>query len=171
MNSVDFSKCKYLGQGRNGKVYLRPDGKAVKICEKEEICTEEYEVLEAAKKSPYFPKVYEKSGNIMVREYVNGENLKVYIKKHGLSKKLALNLIKMIEEFKKLGFKRLDMRGTHIYVLKGEKVMVIDPSMQIIKSVSYPRHMIKDLKKLGVLKKFYSVLKEKRPELYKQWNK
>lgn len=173
MENINLDDCKYLGHGENGKVYLMPNGKAIKICKNEEVCKEEYEVLKIAKKkkSHYFPKIYKRDGNIMIREYVDGKNLREYIKKNGLSKKLAVNLIKMIEEFKKLGFKRLDMRWAHIYVIKNEKVKVIDPSMQLIKEVKYPRRMLKDLKKLGVQKKFYRVLKKKRPKLYHDWRK
>lgn len=171
MDYVDVSKYKYLGHGKNGKVYLMSDGKAIKICKREDRCLEEYQVLEMAKGSTYFPKVYERKGKIMIREYVDGYDLNTYIRKHGLSKKLGLNLIGMIEEFKRLGFKRLDMRGVHIYVTKGEKVMVIDPSMQLINPIKYPKLMIRDLKKLGVINEFYSILKDERPDLYKQWKR
>ncbi|AWI03280.1 serine/threonine protein kinase [Clostridium drakei] len=170
MSCVDVSKYKYLGHGKNGKVYLMPDGKVIKICKREDRCLEEYKVLKIAEGSSYFPKVYERKGKNMIREYVDGYDLNTYIKKYGLSKNLVLNLIGMVEEFKKLGFKRLDMRGVHIYVTKDEKVKVIDPSMQLIKTVKYPELMIRDLKNLGVIGKFFNVLKDERPDLYKKWS-
>lgn len=169
MEYIDLNKCKYLGHGRCGKVYLTPDGRAMKICNKEEDCNEEYRVLKLAQGSEFFPMVYEKSNNIIIREYIEGENLKKHVKKHGLSKKLAANLISLIEEFKRLGFTRLDMRGQHILVKEDESVMVIDPSAQLRKVEKKPRSMLSDLKKCKAERKFFHILKELRPDLYKKW--
>ncbi|MBC2579341.1 serine/threonine protein kinase [Clostridium sp. DJ247] len=169
MEYIDLNKCKYLGHGRCGKVYLTPDGRAMKICKTEEECNEEYKVLKLAQGSEFFPIVYEKTNNIIIRQYVEGENLKKYVKKHGLSKKLATNLINLIEEFRRLGFRRLDMRGEHILVRKDESVMVIDPSTHLKIIEKKPRRMLRDLKRCKVEKKFYHVLKNLRPDLYKRW--
>lgn len=169
MEYIDLNKCKYLGHGRNGQVYLMPDGKVIKICKKEETCAEEYEVLKTANGSTFFPRVYEKYGKAIIRDFVQGDNLKVYIKKHGLSRNLAISLINLIEEFRRLGFKRLDIRGQHIYVKKDESVMVIDPSSQKVRDAHYPKRMLDDLRKCKVEKKFYKILKEIRPDLYEQW--
>lgn len=171
MNYIDLSHLEYLGHGKNGRVYLMPNGKVFKICKAEKTCKQEYEVLKVAEGSRFFPKAYERLGRAMVREYVGGENLKIYIKKHGLSKKLALNLIDLIEEFKRLGFRRLDIRGEHIYILQDETVKVIDPAGQIIKRASYPRSMLKDLRRLKVLNRFYEILREVRPDLYRKWKR
>lgn len=169
---IDLNECKYLGRGRNGKVYLLTDGKTViKICRIEKSCIDEYKVLKAAEGSRYFPKVYERLGKIMFREYVGGEKLPVYLRKNKLSRELAISLIGLIEEFKRLGFRRLDIRGEHIYVQKDESVIVIDPSGQIIRSARYPKSMIKELRRQKCAKRFYEILKEVRPDLYRQWKR
>lgn len=169
---IDLNKCRYLGRGRNGKVYLLPDGKTViKICGIERSCINEYKVLKAAEGSPYFPKIYGRLGRVMFREYVGGEKLPLYLKKNKLSRELAISLIGLIEEFKRLGFRRLDIRGEHIYVQKDESVIVIDPAGQIIRSVRYPKSMIKELRRQKCIKRFYEILKEVRPDLYKQWKR
>lgn len=166
-----LDKYKYLGHGKNGKVYLMPDGRVIKICKLEKVCIAEYEVLKAAKGSPYFPKVYSRNGKAMIRDYVDGEILPSYIRKNGLSKTLAINLMNLIEEFRRLGFKRLDIRGAHIYVQKDESVKVIDPASHKTWQEKYPRLMLKQLRKLKVSKKFYQILREERPDLYRLWKR
>lgn len=171
-DKIDLSKCRYLGRGRNGKVYLLPDEKVViKICNIERSCIEEYRVLKIAEGSSYFPKIYGRYGKMMFREYVGGEKLPIYLRKKNLSRNLAISLIGLIDEFRILGFRRLDIRGEHIYVQNDERVMVIDPAGQMVKSASYPKSMIKELKRQKCIKSFYDILKEERPDLYKRWKR
>ncbi len=171
-DNIDLSKCEYLGKGRNGKVYLLPDRKIViKICSIEQSCIDEYKVLKAAEGSLYFPKVYGRYGKMMFREYIGGEKLSIYLKKKKLSRNLAISLIGLIEEFKRLEFRRLDIRGEHIYVQDDESVRVIDPAGQIVKSASYPKSRLKELRRQRGIKRFYNILKEERPDLYKKWKK
>ena len=170
-NLYELNKFEYIGHGRNGKVYLMRDGRVIKVCKVEEVCRAEYETLKAAEGSPYFPRVYERIGKAMIRDYVPGEVLPVYIKKNGLSRKLAINLINLIEEFRRLNFKRLDIRGAHIYVKEDESIMVIDPASHTTWQEHYPRLMIKELRRQKVSNKFYKILKEERPDLYKKWRK
>lgn len=171
-DSIDLSKCKYLGRGRNGKVYLLPGGNIIiKICQFESSCIDEYKVLKIAENSPYFPRVYGRYGKVMFREYIGGEKLPIYLKKNRLSRNLAINLIGLIEEFKRLGFRRMDIRGEHIYVQDDERVSVIDPAGQIVKSERYPKSMLKELRRQKCIKSFYNILKQERPDLYKIWRR
>jgi predicted Ser/Thr protein kinase len=167
----ELDKFEYIGHGRNGKVYLMPDGRVIKVCKMEYSCRSEYEVLKAAEGSPYFPRVYEKVGKAIIRDYVEGEVLPSYIKKHGLSRTLAINLINLIEEFRRLNFKRLDIRGAHIYVKEDESIMVIDPASQTTWKEHYPKLLLRELRRHKVSKKFYQILREERPDLYKMWKR
>ena len=162
----NLDEFEYIGRGRNGRVYLMPDGKVIKVCKFEYACRSEYEVLKAAEGSPYFPRVYEKMGSAIIRDFVTGEVLPNYIRKNGLSRKLAINLINLIEEFRRFNFKRLDIRGAHIYVKEDESIMVIDPASQMTWKEHYPRLLIKELRRQKVLKQFYQILSEERPDLY-----
>lgn len=167
----ELDKFKYLGHGKNGKVYLMPDGKVIKICKTERACREEYETLKAAQGSKYFPRVYTKIDKVIIRDYVDGEVLSSYIRKNGLSKTLAINLINLIEEFRKFNFKRLDIRGAHIYVKEDESIMVIDPASQTTWKERYPRLLLRELRRQKVSKKFYRILRKERPDLYKLWKR
>jgi predicted Ser/Thr protein kinase len=165
----NLDEFEYIGHGRNGRVYLMRDGRVIKVCKFERTCELEYEVLKAAEGSTYFPRVYERIGKAIIRDYVPGEVLPSYLRKNGLSRTLAINLINLIEEFRRLNFIRLDMRGAHIYVKEDESVMVIDPASQSVKPQPYPKALIKELRRQRVLKEFYRILRQERPDLYKGW--
>lgn len=168
---VDLSRCIFRGQGRCGKVYLMPDGRAIKIFRSEEDCIQEFMILESVKGNKHFPMAYECNGNSMIRDYVDGVPLVQYIKRYGLSKKLSQNLIELIRDFKNLGFLRLDMRCSHIFVQADESVMVIDPRNHYTEVVPYPRKMLGTLNKLHVTRNFNDSLKAHYPELYSEWKR
>jgi predicted Ser/Thr protein kinase len=161
----------FLGEGSNGRVFLMPDGMVLKLCKTSENCIDEANILKKVKGSEHFPVLKESGNNYMIRSYVSGKCLSEYIIEKGLSQRLAVNLINLIDDFKKLNFTRLDMRCQHIFVQKNESVQVIDPRGHYRKKVNYPRHMLTGIKKLGALDEFLYVLKKKRPRLYKQWKK
>lgn len=166
---VDLRDCKVLGEGHNGFVYLLPDGKVIKIFKKIKNCKKEYSILKAVKGSRNFPVVYHSLGNYIIRDFVGGECLKDYLKVKGLSRKLALNLIELIDEFKRLDFKKLDIRCRDIYVQEDESLMVIDPKYSYTRDKDFPKHLCKGLKKLGLLEGFLDVVGVERPELYTDW--
>lgn len=166
---VNLKECKFIGRGTHGSAYLTKDGKVIKVCKKKESAKEEYLVMKKGKDSKYFPKVYHYHDNYLIRDYVGGQCAKRYIAKNGLSRKLANNLISLIENFIELDFSRLDIRLMHVFVQKDESILIIDPAANCTKKASYPQHMIKNLKSLGVLKTFFEVLNKKDPELCKEW--
>ncbi|WMJ80823.1 protein kinase [Clostridium sp. MB40-C1] len=163
-------KAKLLGSGHNGVVYLLPNNKAIKIFKDKKVCEKEYSILKKTGKSKYFPRTYNKGEYYIIRDYVRGERLDEYIKNKRLNKEICHNLIKLIKEFKKLHFKKLDIRCKDIYVGRKNSLMIIDPKNNYSKEVVYPRHLMKGLNKLGVLDEFLSVVKEESPENYELWN-
>lgn len=166
----DLRDCKFLGEGHNGFVYLLPDHRVIKIFKKPDNCKKEYSILKRVKGSRNFPVVHDCIGNYMVRDFVGGECLKDYLKTHEFSKRLALNLIKLLDEFKKLGFKKIDTRVKDIYVQEKEFLMVIDPKYSYTREKDFPKHLAKGLKKLKVLDKFLDFVKEENETLYNQWS-
>lgn len=168
--NIDLSSCKFLGQGRNGKVYLLPNGKALKIFFKEENCKHEYDILKSVEGSKYFPKVYEYGINCLIRDYIGGILIKNYIRQYGLSVNLAKNLIELIENFRNLGFTRLDIRCEHIFIQQDETIKIIDPRQTYTKIIPYPHSILKTLNKLDVLDDFFNILKNTSIKLYEDWN-
>ena len=163
-------KSEFLGSGHNGIVYLLPDKKVIKIFKDKKVCEGEYNILIKTKRSKYFPKVYEHGAYYIVRDYASGVRLDKYIKKHGINKKISLNIIKLIVEFKKLKFKRLDIRCKDLYLMDDFSINVIDPKNNYSKNVIYPRHLMKGLNNLGVVDEFLSTVSDENPEIYKLWN-
>lgn len=166
---INLLDCKLLGEGHNGIIYLLPDEKVIKICYDTHSCKKEYEILKKIGKNKYFPRVYGMTGNYMIRDYVNGTPLKKHIKRHGLDRALSLRLIELLEEFERLGFKKLDLRCKDIMLRPDGSLMVIDPKKFFTKRRDFPRHLSKGLYKLGVLDCFMEVVSEERPKLYRRW--
>lgn len=168
---VDLKRCIFLGSGRSGSVYLMPDGRAIKIFKDQESCVHEYMILESVKGNRHFPEAYECRNNFIIRDFVDGICLVDYVKKYGLSKTLSLNLIELIEDFKRLGFTKLDMRCSHIFIQDDESVMVIDPRGNYTVDMPYPKSIMKKLKKLDRVHEFISTLRSHYPSLYAKWKK
>ncbi|WP_163195478.1 protein kinase [Clostridium thermarum] len=168
---IDLLKCKCLGKGNNGVVYLLPEGKIIKICYEVESCRKEYNILKRIHDNKYFPRVYGMIGNYMIRDYVDGVPLHKYIKTNGFTRRLAINIIELLEEFKKLKFTKQDVRCKDIMVKTDESLMVIDPKKFYTKKRNFPSHLSKGLYKLGVLDDFMWILKEEKPKLYEKWHK
>lgn len=166
---LDIKECKFLGKGHEGAVYLTPEGYALKIFYKQSKAKDEVEILERVNESRFFPKVLFIAHNMVLREYVNGIILKEYIKKHGLSYNLSCEIIDLIEDFKNMKFKRLNIRNAHIFVDEHEKIKVIDPRKIFIKNTPYPKDIIKVLVSLNIFDNFLKNLVNYRPDLLKYW--
>lgn len=167
---VNLLDCTFLGRGHNGAVYMLPEGKVIKICFEEKSCKKEYYILNRINENKYFPKTYGMCGNYIIRDFVDGICLDRYIKENGLDHLLALKIIKLLEEFKKLKFLKEDTRCKDIMVRADGALMVIDPKKFYSKKRDFPKHLAKGLYKLGVLDDFMEVVKQERPQLYRKWN-
>jgi len=166
---LNLAACKFLGEGRNGKVFLRPDGKVIKICRTKINCLKEYSILKKVNGNKYFPRVYKYHSQYMIRDFVGGICLKNYIKQYGPSRILGFNIITMLDEFENLGFKRIDTRCKDIFVQNDLSLKIIDAKGYFTRNVNYPRHLIKGLDKLGVLSWFKWIIYLERYDLYKKW--
>jgi predicted Ser/Thr protein kinase len=167
--NIDLRDCKLLGEGHNGIVYLIPGNKVIKIFKDRVICLKEYHMLMKTQGSPNFPTVYAWGDNYIIKDYVDGQSILNYIKKNGLSRRMAIKLIELLEEFIRLNFTRIDIRCRDIYIRTDGVLVVIDPKSAFSRTVTYPRHLAKGLKKLGVLNIFLETLKKEKPALYKDW--
>ncbi|MFT5872926.1 MAG: RIO-like serine/threonine protein kinase [Clostridium sp.] len=160
----------FLGSGHNGIVYLLPNKRIIKIFKDKKICEIEYNIFNKTRKSKYFPKVYEHGDYYIVRDYASGQQLDKYIKKHGINKEISHNIMELILEFKRLNFRKLDIRCKDLYLKEDFSITVIDPKNNYSKKVIYPRHLMKGLTHLGVLDEFLTVVCDEHPEIYELWN-
>lgn len=149
-----FREANYLGEGNNGVVYELPNRKAIKIFLRKKVCNDEGSILARTNGSKYFPYMYKKGKLYVIRDLVEGKRLDKHIKQNGLSERLIKNIYELLVEFKRLKFKKIDVRCKDIYVSNNEKLMIIDPKKAYSKKIDYPRHLMKGLNKIGVLEEF-----------------
>lgn len=169
LSRYDLSKCIFLGSGCEGSVYLTKEGAALKIFKKKKSAQHEYDILTQVEGSRFFPKVFEYEENCMLREFVDGVDLKTYLSTYVLSKEVALNLMDMVEEFRELGFTRLDIGSRHIFVQKDRSVKIIDPRKTYSKKQPCPVNLIRALYKTDQLDDFLRYMMSCRPKLVSLW--
>lgn len=167
----DVTKLKLIGQGHQGKVYMLPDDKVLKIFYNPDACKKQLEVLLSAKDSRFFPTVFDFDSCSIIMSFVYGSSLSHYLKNHNISRSLSAELVKLIDELKRLGFTRLDARLGHIYLQPDDTVKVIDPRESYERIQPYPKSMLRGLQKEGDLVLFFDYIKHSYPEHYKYWKK
>ena len=166
-----FREAEFLGQGNNGIVYKVPENKVIKLFYEEKVWYDEAYILTRTKRAAFFPKLYEKGRFYIVREMVEGIQLDKYIKKIGLNFELTKNIYEMLEEFKRLKFKKIDSRCKDIYVSNDLKIKLIDPKKYYRRNIEFPRHLMKGFLKLEVLNDFYIYMKQINEEKTREWIK
>lgn len=166
-----FREAEFLGQGNNGIVYKVPENKVIKLFYEEKVWYDEAYILTRTKRSAFFPKLYEKGRFYIVREMVEGIQLDKYIKKNGLNFEITKNIYEMLEEFKRLKFKKIDSRCKDIYVSNDLKIKLIDPKKYYRRNIEFPRHLMKGFLKLEVLNDFYIYMKQINEEKTREWIK
>lgn len=165
----DISKLKLIGQGRQGKVYMLDGNKVIKIFYNNSSCESQLNILLKGKDSPFFPKVFESSDYCIVMSFIEGSSLNNYLYDNTLDKQLSMEIVKLIKEFKRLNFIRLDIRLPHIFVQADKTIKIIDPrgSFRILQP--YPLLLLRGLQEQGVLELFLKNIKTDYPEYYSFW--
>lgn len=171
LEKIDLKQLQLVGKGVHGKVYKLDNNRCLKICKKASDMQMEYKVLKHVEGYSQFPKVYECKGRYMIREFVDGPNIKVYIRQNGLDNNLARELTELIKVFIKLKFTRIDIRMGELFVTRDHKLKIIDTTRYLDKKASYPAKMLRVLTELGCYKQYITFLKENYPQFYKLWNK
>lgn len=165
-----FKKAEYLGQGNNGIVYELPGNKVIKIFLSEKVCEDESSILLKTNGSRFFPRIDKKGENYIIRDKVEGERLDYYIKENGLNDELIDKIYELLKEFKRLKFKKIDIRCKDILVTSNNEIKIIDPKKSYHRKVDFPRHLMKGLKRLEVLDRFLSRIRVLDPKKEKYWS-
>jgi len=168
---IDIEKLTFIGKGTQGSVYQISPDKVIKVFNKQKGCKDQVGILLKAKDSKFFTNVYDYDENSIIMEFLSGKNLKKYLIKNTLTKEIALQLVEIMIEFKKLGFKKIDIRLNHIYMQADGSLKVIDPRKSYITDEPYPENMISGLKKRKCYDLFFKLIKDEYPEEYKKWKK
>ncbi|MBV7509398.1 kinase [Bacillus sp. sid0103] len=166
----DLSGYKMIGKGADGSIFQLTPETCVKVYVNEDNQKKELSALQIGQSSSVIPRLYEYGSNYIVMEFVNGGNLKAYLKKEKqLPESIVKKILFMLDELKKIGFARLDTEVRHIFFNEREEIKVIDHKRALYTVRSVPTKMFTGLKKLGYLEEFLAHVKKINPSLYKEW--
>jgi hypothetical protein len=166
---IDLDKLKLIGQGHEGKVYLLSSNMVLKVFHSMDSCRRQIHILNKTKDSRFFPTVYDHDDYCIVMSFVYGSTLSYYLSKNRIDRNLSFELVKLIDEFRRLQFTKLDMRLGHIYLQPDETIKVIDPRGSYDLHLSYPRSMLKGLQERHALNDFYNYIRHDYPDYYRYW--
>lgn len=166
---IDISSLKFIGQGHQGKVYLLPPDKVIKVFNSSHSCKSQLYILQCGSKSKFFPKIYKYDDYSIIMDFMNGITINKYLKNHDINKNLSFQLVEIFNDFEALGFTRIDIRLGHIFVQADESIKIIDPRKNFEIIQKYPISMLKGLKRLGVLDDFFNIIQFKYIDQYKKW--
>jgi hypothetical protein len=167
-NIIRSSEC--LGKGNNGVVYRIDEHTIIKIFNDKKVCQKEYEVLRRSRKCSSFPKVYDSGKHYIIRDYVDGIRLDKYLNKYNFNLELTKSIVSLIKDFKKLHYRKIDIRCKDLYVQKDFSIKVIDPKNNFDRHIPYPRHLMKGIHKRNRLEEFLFFVREIEPQLYEYWS-
>ncbi len=120
--------------------------------------------------SPIMPILYETGRKYMIIEYVEGLNLKEYLRKTGkLTMEITQELINMFFEMKRLNFLRRDESLRHILLNDNNKIKIVDHVYAFSLKNSVPIKFFKQLKMIEMLDMFIKQGSELAPELLKEF--
>lgn len=159
----------FLGKGNNGVVYKVDEKKIIKIFNEEKVCKKELEILKASSKCVPFPKVYDYGEYFIIRDFVDGVRLDKYLNKNLINAEIVQSIVNLIKDFKRLNYKKLDIRCKDLYVQKDFTLKVIDPKNNYSKTMNFPRHLMKGIYKRNQLGYFLFYLRQIDKELYEKW--
>ena len=159
----------FLGKGNNGVVYRIDDHKIIKIFNDKKVCETEYIILKSSMDYPSFPKVFDYGDYFIVREFVDGIRLDKYLNHNPLNEKLVRSLVDLIDDFKELGYKKLDIRCKDLYVQEDFSIKVIDPKDNFDREMPFPRHLMKGILKRNSIGEFFYYLQKIDAGLYESW--
>ncbi|MFD0824464.1 kinase [Neobacillus sp. M.A.Huq-85] len=166
----DLVGYKKIGKGSDGSIFQISPEKCIKIFEKEETFRNELLAYQAGKSSSVIPTLYEYGRNYIVIEFINGPSLRHYLKNEKeLSESTAQKLLFMLDEFKRIGFTRLDTQIRHIFINELGEIKVIDHKRAFSRKTNAPVRLLKDLRKIGFLDEFLEYVEIFSWSLYNEW--
>ncbi|MEY2196501.1 RIO1 family regulatory kinase/ATPase [Neobacillus sp. BF23-41] len=166
----DLSGYTMIGKGADGSIFQLTPKKCVKIFVNEDTQKKELNALQLGQSSPIIPKLYEYGENFIVMEFVNGYNLKHYLKKEkNLSEAIVEKILSMLDEMKTVGFTRLDIEVRHIFFNELGEIKIIDLKRAFNTDRAVPTKLLTGLKKLGYSEEFLQHVKKLSPSKYKEW--
>jgi len=107
----------------------------------------------------------------MLREYIEGTPLNHYLRRRPLTRELSAQLIALFLELRERGFRRRDMRLSHIIVTPEGRIRIIDPTNLNKDRRDFPRKFWKGMRRRRYADVFIEHMRELEPDLLQRWSK
>lgn len=157
-NPTDYN---FISKGCHGAVFKLSADRCVKIFLKNKSAAQEADAYTRIKGWTRCPKIYEVGPNYIVMEYIEGLTLEEYLKtKNYISESITKQILLILQEMKKLGFSRIDIRLHNAMVTKDDTIKVIDLVSEFHKKGSMAKRLFRGLEVLGLLDLFIAQVKE-----------
>ncbi|GGE72104.1 AarF/UbiB family protein [Priestia taiwanensis] len=167
----DVKQYPLIGDGKDGEVYQLETNICVKYFFLEETQRKELEAMQAGQSSKVIPKLYEYGTNYIVMEYVHGVSLARHLKnERNISPELTAKIVTMLNELRRIGFKRLDTEVRHVLISNDGQLKVIDHKRAFSSYNEAPTKLMTGMKKLGVMDKFLDHVKSIDSSAYDSWS-
>jgi putative serine/threonine protein kinase len=168
----DLAVFDMIGDGKDGQIYKVAEDKVVKYFFKEETHHRELEAMQIGQTSSIMPRLYEYGDNYIVMEFVKGISLARHMKRHGtIDEDMTKKILFVLDEFKKLGFKRWDTEVRHMLMDENGDFKVIDHKRAFTSDSPIPTKLLKGMGKFGLAKEFLEHVKNVNPKLFDAWKK
>jgi putative serine/threonine protein kinase len=168
----DLKQYPLIGDGKDGEVYKIADDVCVKYFFLQETHQKELEAIKIGQSSKVIPKLYEHGENYIVMEFVQGISLARYLKnERQITPELTKKILAMLDELKRIGFKRLDTEIRHVLINNEGQLKVIDHKRAFTSENDAPTKLMKGFKKFGLTHAFLGHVKSIDPSAYADWSK
>ncbi|WP_085993819.1 hypothetical protein [Oceanobacillus senegalensis] len=138
--------------------------------EKEEKAEKEFKSLQLGAKQGITPTVYGRKGTYVVMEPIDAPTVADYLKENTITKEFTKKLLKLLNDFKAVGYTRLDQSPEYIYLMPDGSFKVVNVHRHTkIPGKEFPQRLIKGMGKQAPT--FLKYVEELDSDLYKKWTK
>lgn len=168
---ADPANLVFVGAGKEGRVYRLDATRCIKYYNHSKYQRRELAALQRGQGDRLLPRLYGWGSGYVIREYVEGTQLSKFLRTNKLTPELAEKLLHMHETLIRLGFRRADLRLTHVILTPAGRLRVIDPTNMMKTDRTFPRKMLHDLERLGLRGEFLALTARLRPEVFRAWER
>lgn len=138
--------------------------------DKEEKAEKEFQALQMGAARGFTPNVFVRRGTYVVMETIQAPTLEDYLKINPVTKELTQKLLQLFNDFKSVGFTRLDQATAHIYLMPDGGFKVVNLHRHTKQPAKlFPQRLIKSMGNQA--ERFLQQVKEMEPTLYESWTK
>lgn len=169
-----FNPTEYplVGQGSQGAVFKLDSQRCIKVYGNRKIAEMEKGAYAKGAGASFMPILYETGPLYIIIEYIEGPNLKEYLKKKTkMPLWLARELVNMLRQMRQYGFLRKDESLRHILIKEEQSIKIVDHVYAFSLKNPYPVKLFTQLDDLGRLWELLYQLERQDRELFEELKK